>query len=655
MDTNEENVRTRSGQAIAERKKAEEALKESEERFSKVFFGNQQAMAISELDGKLIEVNTKFEQLFGVERQKLLGHFMSDFLEYGDRSKRERTLKLLNEGKEVEDDQTYFLKTGRKIDAIYFVQVINVNGKKRLFGMWQDITERKKAEDSLKQSEEKYRNIVETTQEGILVTDLEGKITFANAHIADSLGYTVEELVGKPGLALAVETEKDTAQERMRKRQKGIKEQYEIWMHRKDGGKVCFLANGSPIKSNQGLHIGNLGMYVDITERKKAEEALRENKAKLQAAFASMTEAIFIADAEGNIVDFNDEFVRYHRFKDKDECSRNIADCPKYLDVWLVDGTPAPVEQWAMARALRGEIGSNVEYRLRRKETGEMWWGSYNFSPIKDQGGKIVGAVVACRDITKQKKAEESLNKLNQELEERVRNRTEQVSNERQRLYKVLETLPVYVILLDKDYCVPFANKVFRKRFGEGHGRRCYDFLFKRESPCENCETYKVLKTNGPHRWEWTGPDDRDYDVYDFPFVDADGSTLILEMGIDITERNRSEKQARDVSLCSRSLIEASLDPLVTISIEGKITDVNQATEIATGCSKEELIGSDFSDYFTDPEKAKIGYKQVFSEGFVRDYPLAIRHKSGKVTDVLYNAAIYTNSDGEMQGVFAAA
>ena len=117
-------------------------------------------------------------------------------------------------------------------------------------------------------------------------------------------------------------------------------------------------------------------------------------------------------------------------------------------------------------------------------------------------------------------------------------------------------------------------------------------------------------------------------------------------MGIDITERKRAEKQIRDASMYSRSLIEASLDPLVTISTEGKITDVNQATELATGCSREELIGSDFSNYFTEPEKAKMGYKQVFTEGFVRDYPLAIRHKSGKTIDVLYNATIYTNEAG---------
>jgi PAS domain S-box-containing protein len=247
------------------------------------------------------------------------------------------------------------------------------------------------------------------------------------------------------------------------------------------------------------------------------------------------------------------------------------------------------------------------------------------------------------------------LRNAKKELEERVRKRTEEVSVERQRLYSILETLPAYVILLDKDHLVPFANKVFRERFGESYGRRCYEFLFKRDSSCENCETYKVLQTDKPHRWEWTGPDGRNYDIYDFPFVEANGSTLILEMGIDITERKRAEKQVRAASLYSRSLIEASLDPLVTINAEGKITDVNKATELATGRSRQELIGNDFSDYFTDPEKAKIGYERVFNEGFVRDYPLAIKNKSGKTTDVLYNATVYRNEAGEIQGVFAVA
>jgi PAS domain S-box-containing protein len=119
-----------------------------------------------------------------------------------------------------------------------------------------------------------------------------------------------------------------------------------------------------------------------------------------------------------------------------------------------------------------------------------------------------------------------------------------------------------------------------------------------------------------------------------------------------VEERTKSLESS---ALYARSLIEASLDPLVTISAKGKITDVNKATEIATGSSRKELIDSDFSDYFTEPDKARFGYKKAFLDGFVRDYPLAIRHKSGKVIPVLYNAVVYRNEVGDVQGVFAAA
>jgi PAS domain S-box-containing protein len=104
-----------------------------------------------------------------------------------------------------------------------------------------------------------------------------------------------------------------------------------------------------------------------------------------------------------------------------------------------------------------------------------------------------------------------------------------------------------------------------------------------------------------------------------------------------------------------RSLIEASLDPLVTISGEGKITDVNEATTRVTGVPREKLIGADFSNYFTEPERAREGYRQVFAKGMVKDYPLTIRHADGALTDVLYNASIYRDEHSNVLGVFAAA
>ncbi len=123
----------------------------------------------------------------------------------------------------------------------------------------------------------------------------------------------------------------------------------------------------------------------------------------------------------------------------------------------------------------------------------------------------------------------------------------------------------------------------------------------------------------------------------------------------DIAERRLAEEGAIRASQYNRSLIEAALDPLVTIGPDGKITDVNEATIKVTGRAREELIGTDFSDYFTDRESARQGYREVFATGSVTDYPLTIRDRTGKLTDVLYNASVYKDRDGHVLGVFAAA
>lgn len=123
----------------------------------------------------------------------------------------------------------------------------------------------------------------------------------------------------------------------------------------------------------------------------------------------------------------------------------------------------------------------------------------------------------------------------------------------------------------------------------------------------------------------------------------------------DVTELKEAEQDLRESAAYTRRLIEATLDPLVTISPSGLIMDVNHATERATGRDRTELIGTDFADYFTDPEAARTGYQRAFATGHMTDYPLAIRHVSGSVMSVLYNAAVYRDEHGAVAGVFAAA
>ncbi|MHC1727802.1 MAG: ATP-binding protein [Syntrophobacteraceae bacterium] len=143
------------------------------------------------------------------------------------------------------------------------------------------------------------------------------------------------------------------------------------------------------------------------------------------------------------------------------------------------------------------------------------------------------------KEVNERRRVEEEL----RESEAR-RVAAEAAESERKRFLDVLETLPVYVCLLRPDYHVAFANRVFRERFGESEeGLRCFEALFGRTDPCEICMTYKVLEDMAPRKWQWTGPDQRDYSVFDFPFTNTDGSTLILEMGIDVTEQKKAEAE----------------------------------------------------------------------------------------------------------------
>ena len=119
------------------------------------------------------------------------------------------------------------------------------------------------------------------------------------------------------------------------------------------------------------------------------------------------------------------------------------------------------------------------------------------------------------------------------------------IGRERKRLYDVLETLPVMVCLLTRDYHVAYSNRYFREKFGESNGRHCYEFCCGKAGPCEFCESYTVFKTGKPHRWEFY-LEGSVIDTYDFPFSDIDGTQMILEMGIDVTKWRRAEEALRD-------------------------------------------------------------------------------------------------------------
>ncbi|MGZ6225830.1 MAG: PAS domain S-box protein [Syntrophales bacterium] len=175
-------------------------------------------------------------------------------------------------------------------------------------------------------------------------------------------------------------------------------------------------------------------------ERAEAAETLYETRAKLEAALESMSDAVFISDTDGNFIDFNEAFATFHKLRNKDECAKTFAEYPDILDVFMADGTLAPLDMWAVPRALRGETGTNVEYTLRRKDTGETWVGSYSFGPIRDKDGMIVGSVVVGRDVTERKRAEEA------------------VSRSQKTLFELVERSPFGIYIVDSQFRITLMN-----------------------------------------------------------------------------------------------------------------------------------------------------------------------------------------------------
>ena len=241
-------------------------------------------------------------------------------------------------------------------------------------------------------------------------------------------------------------------------------------------------------------------------------ELSKEVQAKLSAFVNSSVEGFALLDEKLNYMFINPVAERMIGVSKEAVVGKNVLDIvpdvketgryDEYLNV-LKTGEPFSAEDM-VSHTKFGDIHANLKaFKM------ESWLG------------------LIATDITERKRVEEA------------------VKAERQRFNDVLEMMPVYLLLLTPDYHVPFANRFFRERFGESHGRRCFEYLFGRTEPCEICEGYKVLKTMAPLEWEWTGPDGRNYYIFDFPFTDTDGSTLIMEVGIDITERKKVEEQLK--------------------------------------------------------------------------------------------------------------
>ena len=348
-------------------------------------------------------------------------------------------------------------------------------------------------------------------------------------------------------------------------------------------------------------------------ERARAEEALRKSEEKFRLVLEGSQDIIYRLNVQTGRFDYISPSIQtILGFTQEEIMSQDILTTSA-----MIHPEDRETVQEAVTRLY--ETGqSEIEYREQSKN-GEYRWLSNRSSLTRDGSGNPLYLNGDARDITERKLIEEKLKKYNETLEERVRLRSQEITSERQRFYDVLETLPIMVCLLTRDYHVIFANRHFRDKFGESDGRRCFEYCYNQKEPCDFCESYNVFKTGKPHRWEATALDGTIIDVNDFPFTDADGSELILEMDIDITGQRHAESELKK----HREHLQKLNDDLLRSNRElesfAYVTSHDLQEPLRMVTSFTQLLAQKYRDQLDDSAKE---YVSFIVEGAKRMYDL---------------------------------
>jgi len=411
-----------------------------------------------------------------------------------------------------------------------------------------------------------------------------------------------------------------------------------IWCHitgtdlirHSDGRLTDVLYNASVYKDAGGNVLGVFAAARDVTQQQQASQYAR-------SLIEASLDPLVTISSEGKITDVNEATIK-------------VTGVPRDGLV----GTDFSVYFTEPEKAREGyqQVFANgfvTDYPLTiRSQDGSLTDVLYNASVYKDARGNVLGVFAAARNVTDSKRV------------------MREFSETKNLLDNILQSSIKYSIIgKDLEQRILSWNEGARRNYGY----TAEEILGKNSSVLHVPEDVE----SGAVKTLLADAYDKGLAEAEFERVRLDGSRFsasvvvtrrndaagnpigYLLMSSDISEKRQAEERLRSASQYSRSLIEASLDPLVTISPAGKITDVNEATIKVTGVPREELIGTDFSNYFTEPERARAGYQQVFAKGSVTDYPLTIRHRNHELTEVLYNASVYRDAGDGVLGVFAAA
>ena len=567
---------------ITERKEAAEALAREQVFIEAIFNSVPGMLYLYDADGRLVRWNRKHELMTGYSPEELSRMQLLDWYKDDEKSRNAviEGVKTTMEQGFGEAEADLQKKDGTRIPMYFTASPLTIQGKQYFAGLGIDITDRRQAEDAIRASEEKYRRIVETANEGIWSMDNGFVTIFVNRKMADMLGYTVDEMLGKKIMAFMDPGELADNEQKLANRQRGVNEYYERKFRRRDGSIRVFGVSVTAVLDRSGQFAGSFAMLTDITDRKRAEEDLKTKNEELGAAYEQLTASeeelrqnldelaasqqeltkserkyrhlfnnailgIFRSTPDGRYLDMNPAFAQIAGYESPKAMMEAVGDI-RQLYV-----RPEVRAQLSGILARDGRI-QNFEAEIRRPD-GSTIWIAINARVTKDNDGNIVSFDGTIEDITGRRNAETELVRRNEELqasyaqltavEEELRQnldeltirenelvkRKEELENRNNLINTILDTTPIGIFMVEVPSGRPIlANREAGRLLGRG--------ILPDASEKNLSEVYEAYKLGTGERYPTgempviRGMRGETSRVDDMVVVRPDGSRVLLEV-----------------------------------------------------------------------------------------------------------------------------
>jgi len=561
---------------VTERKTTEDALRESEEKWRSLAENAPNIIVIVDRVGTIQFIN---RTVVNARPEEIVGRSVYDFIDPEHHNVVKKTIEQVfqtGEGGRYE-----ISGIGPKGSVAWYethAGPIKRNGQVASVTLiTTDFTERRKLEQQLRIKE----TAVASSVNGVAFADLEGKLTYVNSSFLEMWGYANEnEVLGRP--AEDFWSSRENAGEVVKALEHKGSWVGELMAKKKDGSTFEVQLSASMVKDKTGKPSCMMVSLVDVTERRKTGQSLKESEEKYRGLVELAPDGIVAVNAEGAVTSANRSFLTLLGY----DSEEGVVGKP-FAELMTMRKEDIPRFQGMFESLMKGESPSPSEFLYVRRDGASRWAEVHPGLLIRD--GHPVGAQAIMRDVTERKNAEEKLRSL-KEFNERI-----------------IDSIADSLLVIDpNDYRIISANEVALKQSKSRRedliGKTCYEATHHRSTPCppphDACPIQELLKTGKPVTVEHQHFDEdnnRILEVTVHPVKDKEGKTVqVVHIAKDITKRKKAEEELRNSEERLSILFERAPDAYYLSDLKGNFIDGNKAAEKLTGYAKSELIGKSF-------------------------------------------------------------